>query len=202
MHRKLIFCGIDLAGSEKRISGFAIMNKKFEVKTFSLFSDKEILEKIDKYKPIVIAIDAPLSLPKGRRDINEKNNIHFRKCDLELRKYKIKFFPITLGPMRMLTLRGIKLKNELEKLGYKVIETFPGAFYDIFGIPRKEKDKILNFLKEYVSFENEIKNLHELDATVCALIAYMHFKGLTEELGDVSEGTLIIPKKYVQIHSI
>ncbi|MFH7903633.1 MAG: hypothetical protein QW409_01630, partial [Candidatus Aenigmatarchaeota archaeon] len=73
---------------------------------------------------------------------------------------------------------------------------------DIFGIPRKEKDKILNFLKEYVSFENEIKNLHELDATVCALIAYMHFKGLTEELGDVSEGTLIIPKKYVQIHSI
>ncbi|MEM5827994.1 MAG: DUF429 domain-containing protein [Candidatus Aenigmatarchaeota archaeon] len=202
MHRNLIFCGIDLAGSEKRITGLAVMGEKFNVKTYSLFSDKEILEKISEYKPKIIAIDAPLSLPRGRNDINERNNVHFRKCDLELRKYKIKFFPITLGPMRMLTLRGIRLKNHLEKLGYEVIETFPGAFYDIYGIQRKNKNKILNFLKSFINIENEIRNLHELDAIVCALIAYMHFKGLTEELGDKNEGILVIPRKNVQIYSL
>ena len=49
---------------------------------------------------------------------------------------KIKFFPITLGPMRQLTLRGLALKEKLEKVGLRVFETYPGAVQDLWGIPR------------------------------------------------------------------
>jgi len=193
MHRNLNFCGIDLAGSEKRISGIAILFKDFSIKTFSLFSNKEIVETIEKFKPKIIAIDAPLTLPKGRKSLEEKSNIHFRKCDLELRKYKIKFFPITLGPMRMLTKRGMLLKSLLEKKGYKVIETFPGAFYDIFGLKRKDKSEILNFFNKILRIENKVNNLHEVDAITCAYIAYLFYEGKVMEIGDKEEGTIVIP---------
>ena len=53
-------------------------------------------------------------------------------------KRGIRFFPITLGPMRMLTTRGIGLMKALTRRGYAVIEIYPGAAQDIFGIPRKQ----------------------------------------------------------------
>jgi len=193
MHRKLIFCGIDLAGSEKRITGIAFLNENLEVFTQSLYSNEEILKEIEKYKPTIIAIDAPLSLPKGRKDIEEKNENHYRKCDLELRKYKIRFFPITLGPMRMLTKRGIFLKNILEEKGYRVIETFPGAFYDIFRLKRKDKNEILKFFEKILKIKNKVNNLHEADAITCAYIAYLFYENKAIEIGDKEEGTIVIP---------
>ncbi|MEM5833208.1 MAG: DUF429 domain-containing protein [Candidatus Aenigmatarchaeota archaeon] len=190
----LIFCGIDLAGSEKRISGIAFLDKYLNVRCYSVFSNEEIIEKIEKFKPIIISIDAPLSLPKGRKSLEEKSNIHFRKCDLELRKLKIKFFPLTLGPMRKLTERGIFLKKLLTKNGYKVLETFPGAFYDLNKIDRKNFREILNFFKKILNIKSKIKNLHELDAITCAYISYLYYNGKTKEIGEKEEGTIVIPR--------
>ena len=107
--------GIDLAGSEKRKTGICILNENLEAICFYVFKDKEILDLVKKEKPDLISIDAPLSLPKGRKSLKRKSKIHFRECDKELWKFGIKFFPITLGPMRKLTERGIKLKKILEK---------------------------------------------------------------------------------------
>jgi len=188
-----MFCGIDLAGSERRITGIAFLNENLEVFTKSLYSNEEILNEIEKYKPTIIAIDAPLSLPKGRRDIEERNEHHYRKCDVELRKYKIRFFPITLGPMRMLTKRGIFLKNILEEKGYRVIETFPGAFYDVFRLKRKDKDDILNFFNRFLKIKSKVNNLHEADAITCAYIAYLFYEKKAIEIGDKEEGTIVIP---------
>ncbi|RKY82101.1 hypothetical protein DRQ11_14665, partial [candidate division KSB1 bacterium] len=42
--------------------------------------------------------------------------------DKELLRRKIKFFPITLGPMRSLTKRGIRLKKEIEELKKRIKE--------------------------------------------------------------------------------
>jgi predicted nuclease with RNAse H fold len=55
-----------------------------------------------------------------------------------LLRMKIKFFPLTLGPMRKLTERGIRLKKILEKKRLDVVETYPGAAQDILKIPRKQ----------------------------------------------------------------
>lgn len=195
MYRNNInFCGIDLAGSEKRISGIAFINKKLESFCYSVFTNKEILNLINEYKPIIISIDAPLSLPKGRKSLEERSNIHFRKCDLELRRLKIKFFPITLGPMRKLTERGIYLKNLLTKKGYKVFETFPGAFYDINKLKRKDFDQILKFFRNKLKIRTKVKNSHELDAITCAYISYLYYNGKAKEIGEKEEGTIVIPK--------
>jgi len=110
----MIALGIDLAGSKKRKTGICILNEKLEAKCFVVFEDREIIQVAKNFKPDIIAIDAPLSLPLGRKNLR-KSKIHFRKCDKELWNFGIKFFPITLGPMRKLTKRGIKLKKILEK---------------------------------------------------------------------------------------
>ncbi|MEM0481012.1 MAG: DUF429 domain-containing protein [Candidatus Aenigmatarchaeota archaeon] len=186
--------GIDLAGSEKRNTGFCLLKNDF-AKVEILKKDNEIIEKTKKEKPLVIAIDAPLSLPKGRKSIEEIGP-HFRKCDLELKKFKIKFFPITIGPMRKLTERGMRIKNELEKLGFKVIETFPGAVYDLLKIERKNKEKIYKFFSSFFKINKSLKEitLDELDSIACAYVAKLYLENKVIELGDKDEGTLIIPK--------
>jgi len=130
--------GIDLAGSEKRPTGFCALNG-MSSECCVLYTDKEIIENVERIKPKIVAIDAPLALPKGRKSLEERCDIHLRKCDRQLLDMKIKVFPITLGPMRMLTKRGIKLRRILERKGFKVIEVYPGAAQDIWKIPRKQE---------------------------------------------------------------
>ncbi|MCD6483434.1 MAG: DUF429 domain-containing protein [Candidatus Aenigmarchaeota archaeon] len=192
------FMGIDLAGSENRNTGICVMDSSFRIIHLSVkHTDEEIINIVERCKPKIIAIDAPLSLPKGRKDIDINNGIHFRKCDLELRRMRIKFFPITLGPMRMLTKRGMRLKMTLEKMKYKVIETFPGAVQDILGIPRKTKgiEKLRSGLIEF-GIKNIPENAthDELDAITCAIIAKYYHDGTYLEIGDPDEGTIILPK--------
>jgi predicted nuclease with RNAse H fold len=183
--------GIDLAGSEKRNTGFCFLKNKKAI-TKILHKDEEIIENVKKLKPKIVAIDAPLSLPKGRKDINEKGP-HFRKCDLELKKFKIKFFPITLGPMRKLTERGIKLKNIFLKNNFKVIEVFPGAVYDMVKVNRKDVSEIKKFLSNFFELEEKNYTLDELDAITCCLIAKFYLENKYIEIGDKEEGTIILP---------
>ena len=118
--------GLDLAGVETRPSGFCLLND-LEAKTCQLYSDTEILAIIRENKPCIVAIDAPLSLPPGRKSIEERTGNHLRECDKHLLKKGIKFFPITLGPMRKLTERGIRLRQILEGQDFVVLEAYPGG---------------------------------------------------------------------------
>jgi predicted nuclease with RNAse H fold len=188
--------GIDLAGSEKRKTGICILNEKMEANCFCLFKDKEILDLIEKEKPDLIAIDAPLSLPRGRKSLKKKSKIHFRKCDKELWEFGIKFFPITLGPMRKLTERGIKLRKILEKR-YKVIEVYPGATQDILEIPRKQKGlkKLKKGLEKLgIKILKKNPNGDELDAITSAFTGLLYLKGRCIAIGDKKEGQIILPK--------
>ena len=192
----MIVIGIDLAGSEKRNTGICVLNENFETKCFVVHTNKEILELVEKFKPDLIAIDAPLSLPKGRKSLDRKEKIHFRECDRKLLELGIKFFPITLGPMRMLTRRGIKLRKILEKKGYKVIEVYPGATQDILKIARKNVSlrKLRNGLKKLgIKIEKRKLTHDELDAITAAFTGYLHLKGKTISLGDEKEGVIVIP---------
>lgn len=194
--RKVV--GIDLAGSPARETGFCVMDEKLNVKTCILHSDKELIEMINtiKPKPAVIAIDAPLSLPLGRKSLKKPKGkgIHFRQCDLELKKLHIKFFPITLGPMRMLTARGMKLKQQLKN--YKVIEVYPGGAYDILKIPRKPKEKLFKGLKKLKIKVRQAMTKDELDAATCAFVGLLYMKKHFVALGNPKEGLLILPKPH------
>ena len=187
--------GVDLAGVETRPTGFCILDKKLNAETFVVYTDKEIIQRISEIKPEIIAIDAPLALPKGRKSLKERNNIHLRECDRQLLKMGIKFFPITLGPMRKLTERGIKLRKFLEKR-FKVIETYPGAAQDILRIPRKQKgiEKLKKGLMKLgiKGIENSISN-DELDAVTCALVGKLYLDKNYLPIGNPKEILMILP---------
>jgi predicted nuclease with RNAse H fold len=193
----MIIVGIDLAGSERRNTGICVLSEKLEAKCFVVHTDKEILEMVEKFKPKLIAIDAPLSLPKGRKSLDKREKIHFRECDRKLFELGIKFFPITLGPMRMLTKRGIKLRRVLEKKGYTVIEVYPGATQDILKIPRKSVslEKLKEGLKKLgIKFEKRELTHDELDAITAAFTGYLHLKKMSVSLGDKKEGVIVVPR--------
>ena len=113
---------------------------------------------------------------------------------------KIKFFPITLGPMRKLTSRGMKLKNNLETMGLKVIESYPGSIQDMLGMPRKQEglEKLRKALADYGVkgdvHKSEITH-DELDAITSALVGVMFLKGNYLAIGDPEEGLMILPER-------
>lgn len=108
----LVVVGIDLAGSLKRPTGLCVLRDLY-AKTCVAFSDDDVLDFVREAQPALVPIDAPLSLPKGRRTIHDRSGEHLRECDRELLRQGIRFSPITLGPMRMLTERGLGLKRKL-----------------------------------------------------------------------------------------
>jgi hypothetical protein len=188
--------GIDLAGSDKRPTGFcSLQGMKAECEL--LYTDKEILANVDKLKPKVVAIDAPLALPIGRKSLEERCNTHLRECDRELLRMKIKFFPITLGPMRMLTRRGMKLRKLIEKKGFNVIEVYPGAAQDILRMPRKQNglDKLRKDLVKFgIKIKKEKITGDELDAITSALVGKMYVEGNYLAIGNPREILMILPK--------
>ena len=191
----MLVVGLVLAGSPARPTGFCIF-RGMKAETKILYSDEEIIKDIEGVKPEIIAIDAPLSLPDGRKSIEDRNNVHLRECDRELLKRKIKFFPVTLGPMRKLTERGIILRKVLENKGYKIIEVYPGGAQDVLNIPRKQKglDKLLNGLKKLkIVGLTEKMNDHELDAVTCAYVGKLFLEGKTLTFG-TPDKSIIMPR--------
>lgn len=142
----------------------------------------------------MVAIDAPLSLPPGRESIEERTSSHLRESDRELLTRGIKFFPVTLGPMRKLTARGMHLRQILEGENLVAIEVYPGGAQDVLGIARKRHG--LKKLK--VGLENlGIKGLndkmsdHELDAITCAYVGQLFLEGECITYGDPQQGTVM-----------
>jgi len=193
--KKFVVVGIDLAGVSHRPTG-ACSLREFEASTALLYEDRDILDFVRRQKPDLVAIDAPLNLPPGRRSIEDKNGAHFRPCDLELRRQKIPFFPITLGPMRVLTVRGIALRRLLEKEGFQVIEIYPGGAQDVWGIPRARHDlrKLRRGLLR-LGVKGLAKDVseHELDAASGALVGFQFLKGEARVFGDFKSGAIIMP---------
>ena len=187
--------GLDLAGVETRPTGFCLL-VNMNVETCLVYTDKEILKKTVESKPRVVAIDAPLCLPPGRKTIDERTNIHLRESDRELLKMGIKLFPITLGPMRKLTTRGIGLKNAFETQGLTVIEAYPGGAQDVLGIPRKQKglDKLRFGLEKLgIVGLNEKMSDHELDAVTCAYVGKLFLDGKAVAYGEPNQA-IVMPK--------
>jgi predicted nuclease with RNAse H fold len=188
--------GIDLAGSPKRNTGICTLKKDNITSCTILHTDQEIIHYIEKENPTLIAVDAPLTLPPGRKSIEDKNGEHFRPCDRELLRRGIRFFPITLGPMRSLTKRGIHLRRVLTRRGYAVREVYPGAAQDIWNTGRKQGglSKLRKGL-EKLRLKGLSKNMggDELDAVTAAFVGELFLLGKAEVLGNFKQGAIVIP---------
>ncbi len=198
-----ISVGIDLTGSEKRLSGFCLLKGK-QVHTELLDTDDKIKSRTLESNPEIISIDSPLSLPSGRdctRDDCECRKFGIiRECERILKGRGINVYPCLIKSMRALTLRGIKLAKFFQEKGFDVIESYPGAAQDIMQISRKKINlkELKTGLKE-LGLEGNIfqkeKIVHdELDALTSSLVGLFYLADSYEPIGNFDEGYLIIPK--------
>jgi predicted nuclease with RNAse H fold len=195
-HPKVV--GIDLAGSPKRDTGICTLKKNRITLCSIIHTDQEILDYIEKANPALVTVDAPLHLPPGRKSIEDKNGEHFRPCDRELLRRGIRFFPITLGPMRLLTKRGIRLEKVLTRRGYRVVEVYPGAAQDLWNISRKQGglSKLRKGLQRLgIKGLRQKMNGDELDAVTAALVGQWFLNGKAEVLGNFRRGAIVIPSE-------
>jgi uncharacterized protein len=168
------------------------------VETRVLGPDDAIIEATLSARPALVVIDAPLSLPRGRSSLEVRSPLHFRACDLELRRLGIRFFPLTLGPMRMLTARGIRLKAALGAHGLRVVEGYPGGAQDLLGLPRKGagSERLRRALIAF-GFRGSVARREithdELDAILCAWVGRLLLFGKALVIGDPDEGTMVLP---------
>ncbi len=132
--------GLDLTASKVKPTGAAVLDG-MRVKTCSLESDEDIMAYIAETEPAIVSIDSPLGLPGGGSEISASAGI-MRVAEYDLNSVGISAYPALIDSMKPLTLRGIKLRREIEALpnGPKVIESYPGAAQDVLCIPRKQRD--------------------------------------------------------------
>ena len=190
--KRTVVVGVDLAGSPRRPTGICVL-RGMTARAHVAYSDEDILGAIEQAKPDLVPMDAPLSLPEGRTTVHDRRGEHLRECDRELQRRKIRFFPITLGPMRMLTDRGLALKEKIEAMECRAVECYPGAAQDLWGIPRQHRDRkgLLRGLRDLGvrGLTTEMTG-DELDAVTAALVGRWFLIGKGEMLGG-DEGILV-----------
>jgi uncharacterized protein YprB with RNaseH-like and TPR domain/predicted nuclease with RNAse H fold len=199
--------GIDLTGSEKRATGWALMDGA-RATTRSIRTDEELISETLAAKPDWVSIDSPLSLPEG---FGSPGVPIYRKCELALKRMGISVFWCLLPSMAMLTRRGIRLAQELRQAGCKVIESYPGAAQDILGIPRKKaslQELKWGLSRAGITGDYVTANVthDEVDAITSALVGLFYLANDYIALGTSAENYLIVPRSpkfnYAKLASI
>jgi uncharacterized protein len=191
--------GVDLAGSPARRTGFCALGPGLRTRTAVLGTDDAIVRAVGESGAAIVGIDAPLALPRGRASLEVPGPPHLRRCDRELQALGIRFFPLTLGPMRQLTARGIALAGRLRDEGFPVIEAYPGGAQDLLGWPRKGAgpDRLARALVRF-GFTGDVRERalthDELDAIACAYTGREHLAGRSLVLGSPDEAELVLPR--------
>ena len=159
------FVGIDLAASVHNNTGVAAIQDGKVIEAKIIQTEKEILDFVQKHKPNLIAVDAPLSFPQEGA---------YRQAEKLLRILGMQTFPLKgMKAMELLVKRAMRLAKTLHESGFTIIETFPSPLRNHFKITTK--------------------NPHIRDAIICANVAALHLKGKTLAYGDKKEGQIIMP---------
>ncbi|HXK33770.1 MAG TPA: hypothetical protein VNM91_07160, partial [Dehalococcoidia bacterium] len=196
--------GIDLAGAPaygvKRfgIVGLAALRVErdgiaaLEV-TAGRLDDESVLAFVRRHGAAVVAIDAPLSLPRGRCCANRSCACArfgiVREAERELVQRGHRPYWTLLPSMVPLTLRGMALRRRLEADGRRVIEVFPGAVRDIVGAGRSHDRALAQALRRA-----GVRRLpaglgrDALDALAAAWVAARYVQGACDAVGPADEG--------------
>lgn len=175
--------GIDLAGSQQRPTGLAILGIKGGSGPRLLFlgvvhSNNEVLELVERYRVKYASIDAPLS-PSMRG---------YRKVDLVLIRSGLRVLPPSFPGMRALTQRALEIKKSLEARGVIIIETHPRSSLKLSGC--RDLDELLD--RHNISVGRRIRK-DEGDALVCALTAYYYVFGNVVMFKEVDGEIALLP---------
>ncbi len=207
------FLGIDLTGSARRPSAYALVDADDSVLDVGFVGDDaDILRLVERRRPRYVALDAPFGLPRGLCCLEEscpcapESGQPGRACERELAsRYGIPCFWTTKRTIiKAMVYRAIALRAALEDRGAEVLETYPYAIkVQLFGrrLPKKSTQEGTAYLRRRLlallpTLAPWVETLgHDLcDAVVAAYAAVLHHRGLTEVLGDPREGAMVIPR--------
>lgn len=197
--------GIDLRSGPRYPTGVAAMDAGRRLHHLATVrSDGDILDLVERIRPRLIAIDAPLALPEGRccadPDCECARFGIMREVDRACAAAGYRPFATLLPSMVRLTLRGIALREQLTESGYEVVEVYPGMSQDVLGIPRKRGgiDGLRRGLKRQgvLGIPRSRRVSHdEYDAITCALTAWLHLEGASEVMGPGVPVPLVLPDR-------
>jgi predicted nuclease with RNAse H fold len=183
-----IITGIDLAAMPKNPTGLASWKNKL-ISTCHLYENKKILEQLTKIKPVLVAIDAPLSLPKEGA---------MRKSDREMCRRGYPVFPPRFPAMEKLTLRARRITQQIKKEELHIIEVHPTSTRRALKMPAKNWKQIQSVFIQ-LGLEGDLiahaLTPHEIDAVTAALTGYLHLQRKTEFVGNEEEGYIVVPAK-------
>ena len=185
---KNIIIGIDLAGVPKNPTGWALWKNKV-ISIGHLYKNEEILKHLTNFEPNLVAIDAPLSLPKKGA---------MRKADREMYRLGYPVFPPRFPAMEKLALRAIEITRQIKRKGLDIIEVHPASTRKALKMPPKDRKEIQNiFIRMGLEGDLKTRTLkpHEIDATTAALTGYLYLQEKVELVGDEEEGYIVVPVK-------
>jgi len=186
--QKSVIVGIDLAGKATNPTGWALLKNR-QIQTCNLYLTKEILAHTFNFSPTLVAIDAPLALPKKSA---------MREADRQMHKLGYPVFPPRFRAMKTLTLRAIRITKKLKERRIHVIEVHPASTRKALGIPTRDWKRIQEIFKKIGykgDIETRILTPHEIDAVTAGLTAHLYIKGKTKLVGEPKEGYIVIPLK-------
>jgi uncharacterized protein YprB with RNaseH-like and TPR domain/predicted nuclease with RNAse H fold len=195
--------GIDLTGSEKRPTGWALLEGRLTV-TGLVHTDEELLSQTIACRPRIVSIDSPLSIPLGRHCTDDgcecrKVGGITRHCERELKRRGVNVYPCLIQSMQKLTLRGMRLAAALREAGLEVIESYPGAAQDMMRIPRKRASQerlragLVRFGVRGIRAPDLVTH-DELDAITSAVVGAFYLADAYEPMGTREEDYLIVPQ--------
>lgn len=201
MKRRMTACvvGFDLAASPQRPTGLCVLRGR-RVEVGHLLSDTDILRAVRSAAPTLVAIDAPP--PRCQPGaVACLTRAHVRKryifepaiSSCVAGAFR---FPLNAGVQRQLTLRGIYLTSALTAEGCTIIETYPGAAQDLWGIPR-QRDRaglqrgLMRF--QLQGLDEAEPSPHVLGAVTCALVGQFYLAGNAWSIGHPEEALMLLP---------
>ncbi len=173
----MIVAGLDPAGTARRPSGVAVLYNTSILFLGIVYRDEEIIEVILRYKPIVVAIDSPLSF-------SDK----YRQVDIAMKKHGYPVLPPGWRSMRILIERSLKIKKQLEKHGIAVIETHP------LSALKHSECSFNDLLKKHGLKIHRKLVKDEIDALIAALVAYYYVKGLADNISAPDGVIYLLPR--------
>lgn len=160
-------------------------------------ADEFITNAVNHFKPELIFLDAPMSLPGVYQGLQGYDNYHFRKADVETRAMS----PMFLGG---LAARAMELRDNFESMGIEVKETYPRLMANRFELKNfgyKSSKSALrecalhlkDCIKDPLRFNtNDLKTWHHLDALLALMSALSYRCGDFSTYGDPEEGMIYV----------
>lgn len=190
MKKKLTHIGIDFGG---KLNGTTVIcylkNRRltFLQSTKKTDASEMIKDFVHEYRPGMVFIDVPLSLPGVYRGLKGCSDYMYRQSDRELDAMS----PMFLGGF---TARGIELKDYLESLGIQVFETYPADIKKICGIAKDTPlEESYSLFSQYIKLppSDTPANNHQLDALACWTGGAAYLKNKHRFAGNPKEGLIL-----------